>query len=216
LTTLKAEDVAGWLRENPAFFDEYADLLAEIYVPHPHGGRAIPLSDRQVLTLRDKARTLEGKLTELIQFGEENDVISEKVHRLCVAMLSARTLDTLLHELFYNLREDFAIPRAALRSWRGAGDRAEFGAVSDELRDYVASLGAPFCGPNTNFEVASWFGEGAAHVKSVAMMPLAEMGETFGVLVLASEDLLRFHPDMGTLYLKRIAELVSAALLRFV
>jgi uncharacterized protein YigA (DUF484 family) len=216
LSASKADDVAQWLRENPAFFEEHPELLTEIQVPNPHGGQAIPLSDRQVVALREKLKALEAKLAELIQFGEENDVISEKVHRLAVAMLAARTLATVLHELYYNLREDFAIPHASLRLWRGMGDRPEFGAASDGLREYAAALEAPFCGPNANFEAAGWFGDAAPHIRSVAFIPLREMDETFGMLALASEDGLRFYPEMGTLYLKRIGEMVSAALLRFI
>ena len=65
-----AEDVAEYLKTNPAFFEQYADLLAQIYVPHPHGGRAVSLAERQMLTLRDKNRQTESKLAELIAFGE--------------------------------------------------------------------------------------------------------------------------------------------------
>ena len=216
MSALKADDVARWLRENPVFFEDHAELLTEIQVPNPHGGQAIPLSDRQVVSLREKSKALEAKLAELIQFGEENDVISEKVHRLAVAMLSARTLTTVLHELYYNLREDFAIPHAGLRLWRGMGDLPEFGAASDELRDFAAGLEAPFCGPNANFEAAGWFGDATPHIRSVAFIPLRELDETFGMFALAAEDGLRFYPEMGTLYLKRIGEMVSAALLRFV
>ena len=39
--------------------------------------------------LRDKIRQLEVKLAELIRFGEENDDISTKVHRLSIALLVA-------------------------------------------------------------------------------------------------------------------------------
>jgi uncharacterized protein YigA (DUF484 family) len=216
LSALKADDVADWLEANPLFFEEHAELLARIQVPHPHGGSAIPLSDRQVVALRDKARALEAKLAELIQFGEENDLISEKVHRLAVTLLSARTLQTALHELYYNLREDFGVPHAGLRLWRGTGDRAEFAPVSAELRDFAARLEAPFCGPNANFEAAGWFGDAAPHLRSVAFMPLRELDETFGVLAFAAEDAARFYPEMGTLYLKRIGEMVSGALIRFV
>jgi uncharacterized protein YigA (DUF484 family) len=35
------------------------------------------------------------------------------------------------------------------------------------------------------------------------------------MLALGSEDVLRFYPEMGTLYLKRMGDLASAALLRF-
>ena len=37
-----------------------------LYIPHPHGGRAISITERQMLTLRDKNKQLESKLAELI------------------------------------------------------------------------------------------------------------------------------------------------------
>ena len=38
------EEVVRYLRTHPEFFEEYADMLTEIQVPHPHGGGAIPIS----------------------------------------------------------------------------------------------------------------------------------------------------------------------------
>ena len=38
-TTMTADGVAGYLQDHPEFFEHYADLLADIYIPHPHGGR---------------------------------------------------------------------------------------------------------------------------------------------------------------------------------
>jgi uncharacterized protein YigA (DUF484 family) len=213
---MNPEDVARYLQDNPIFFERYADLLAQIQVPHPHGSHAIPLSDRQVLSLREKNRALETKLSELIQFGEENDAIGEKVHRLCMTMLSAADLAALLASLEFNLREDFAVPHVALRVWRGSADLPEFQPVSAELRAFAGALEQPFCGPNTGFEAIGWLGDAAEHIRSVAFMPIRERDETFGLLMLASEDAQRFYPEMGTVYLKRIGELVGAALLRYV
>ena len=217
---MKAEDVARYLTENPEFFDEHSELLSQISVSNPHGGNAIPLSDRQVLTLRDKIKTLEAKLSELIQFGEENDAIGEKMHRLALALLASRELPALLSALYYNLREDFAVPHVALRVWRGhdVAHRAltvpEFRAVTEELVQYAAGLVQPYCGPSANAEAAGWFGEAASHTRSVALMPLRDK-ECFGILALGSEDVMRFFPEMGTLYLKRLGELVGASLARF-
>ena len=211
---MKPDDVARYLRENPAFFEQYADTLSEIYIPHPHGGRAIPLSDRQMLTLREKNKALELRLSELLQIAEENDAIGEKMQRLCLALLAAHDLPVLLAALYYNLREDFAVPHAALRVWRGSGPGNEFHAASDELKRYAAALAQPFCGPSSMVESAAWFGDAASHVRSVAHMPLKD-GECFGMLALGSEDVLRFYPEMGTLYLKRLGEMVGAALARF-
>src|SRR4051812_11806217 len=76
-TSMTPDAVASYLQEHPEFFEQYADMLAEIYLPHPHGGRAIPISERQILTLRERSRQLETRLREIIQFGEENDAIGE-------------------------------------------------------------------------------------------------------------------------------------------
>jgi len=214
---LRADDVARFLQENPVFFEQYADLLSEIYIPHPHGGRAIPLAERQVLALRERARALETRLAELLQVGEENDAIGEKMHRLCVALLAVPDLPGALAALYYNLREDFAVPHVALRVWRERPpqDVAELRGASDELKRYAAGLAQPFCGPTANPEVAAWFGEAAPHVRSIACMPLRDKNECFGMLVLGSEDVSRFYPEMGTVYLRRLGELAGASLLRF-
>jgi uncharacterized protein len=215
---LRPDDVARYLQENPVFFEQYADLLSQIYIPHPHGGRAIPLSERQVLALRERVRALETRLAELLEVGEENDAIGEKMHRLCLAILPVPDLPSLLATLYYNLREDFAVPHASLRVWREGVplDLAEFRGVSDDMKRYAAGLTQPFCGPSGNAEAAAWFGEAASHVRSVACMPLRDQSECFGMLVLGSEDVARFYPEMGTVYLKRLGELAGASLLRFV
>ena len=216
---MKAEEVVRYLQDNPGFFEDYAELLAQIYIPHPHGGRAIPIVERQILTLREKSKMLEGKLAELIQFGEENDAIGEKMHRLCLALISAGDMPGMLQALYYNLREDFAVPHAVVRIWRagpGALAGSEFAPVSDELSQYAGSLEHPFCGPGANAEVASWFGEAAAQLRSFACVRLRDGGSAcVGMLALASEDPTRFYPEMGTLYLRRLGELASAASQRY-
>ncbi len=75
---MEAKDVAQFLKANPQFFDQHPQLLETIYVPHPHGGRAIPLTERQIVSLRDKVRVLEGKLGEFVRFGEDNDAIGKR------------------------------------------------------------------------------------------------------------------------------------------
>jgi len=209
---MNADDIAIFLRTNPKFFDQHPELLEKIHVPHPHGGRAIPLSERQTLALREKVKLVEGKLAELIRFGEENDAISEKVQRLAVAMLGARDLGALLHSLGFHLREDFAVPHVALRIW-GRALPAELDAaqpVDEAQQRHAETMGGPQCGPAGGNPFVAWFGEAAEHVRSVALVPLGE-AKTFGLLALGSEDAQRFFPDMGTLYLRRIGELCAAA-----
>src|SRR5207253_8256044 len=146
---MSAEEIARFLRSHPQFFDQHPELLEAILVPHPYGGRAIPLAERQAVALRDKARLLEGRLGELIKFGEENDAISEKVHRLAVALVGARDFPALAHSLYFHLREDFAVPHVVLRVWGKAvpADFEEALEVDAKQREHASRMAAPQCGP---------------------------------------------------------------------
>lgn len=207
--------VASYLKQHPEFFEHYADLLATIFTPHPHGGRAISISERQILTLREKNKQLEGKLRELIEIGEENDGIGEKLHRLTVALFDATDAAAAIHALYFNLREDFAVPHTVLRLWDDSAhsDLPEFKDASAETREFVDGLTGPYCSAQAMADTAAWFGDDAALLRSFAYVPLK--GEhAGGLLALASEDAKRFYPEVGTLYLKRLGELTSAALTR--
>jgi uncharacterized protein YigA (DUF484 family) len=208
---MNAEDVARYLKSHPQFFDEHPELLEAIYVPHPYGGRAIPLSERQILTLREKVKLLEGKLGELIRFGEENDVISEKVHRLSAALVGARDFPALTQALYFHLREDFAVPHVAMRIWGKSvpADFVESQGVSEAQRRHAEAMGAPHCGPAAGNPCLAWFSDAAQHVRSIALVPLGH-ASVFGLLALGSEDPQRFFSEMGTLYLRRIGELCAA------
>ena len=212
---MRSDDVARYLQDNPKFFEDYAELLAHLYIPHPHGGRTISITERQILTLREKCRALEGKLGELIHFGEDNDAISAKVHRLSVALLAAHDFEQTAQALDFHLREDFAVPHVAVRLWGvPAQDRIEFREVSEQTRISAAGLAYPFCGPAGSHESVQWFGDDAPHVRSLAIVALRREAETIGMLALGSEDPERFYPDMGTIYLVRIGELAAAAFVR--
>jgi len=208
---MNAEDLARFLKANPQFFDQHPEILEQLHVPHPHGGRAIPLAERQTVQLRDKVRVLEGRLDELIRFGGENDAISEKVHRLSVALAAARDFPALAQSLYFHLREDFAVPHVVLRIWGKSvpADFAEAAPVDDAQRRQAEAMGAPACGPAIGNPFLGWFGEAAEHLRSLALVPLGQ-ASVVGLLAMGSEDAKRFYPEMGTLYLRRIGELCAA------
>ena len=216
---LTADQVAEFLKQNPGFFETHVDILMNLQIPHPHGGRAVSIGERQLVAVREKAKLLEDKLHELILFGEENDAVGEKVHRLACRLIDAPSLDAALDTLYLDLLDHFAVPHVAVRLWSVAEenpDTKEFAAVASEMRQFVEQMTAPYCGHHAVYESQAWFGEAAAHLKSFALVALARDGLNFGVVALASEDPKRFYPEMGTLYLARIGELMSHSLWRFV
>ena len=214
---MKSEEVAQYLQDHPQFFEEHAELMSHMVIPHPHGGRTISITERQMLSLRDKNKQLEVKMNELLQFGEENDAISEKMHRLGVAMIAAASFQSVLHTLNFHLRDDFSIPHVALRLWNrpdSAEELPEFAEVSAELQAFAETLGQPYCGSTSGFETSSWFGEASRQIRSQALIAMRNGGGTIGMIALGSEDAQRFYAGMGTLYLERLGEMASAALAR--
>ena len=213
---MEARDVAAYLKSHPEFFENYADLLAQVLIPDPHGGHAISITERQLGNLRERTKKLEAKLAELLHFGEENDAIGEKLHRLGVALVGAEDFAAVLAALYYHLGNDFAVPHVSLRLWGldavpGDEDRPEFAAPDAPTLSFAASLKQPHCGPASKLEELTWL---APTVRSAAVLPLHYRAGTVGLLALGSEELHRFYPEMGTLFLTRLSDLASTALWR--
>lgn len=210
-------DVAAWLKANPDFFMDHADVFSAMRIPHPQGGHAISMVERQLISLRERNTQLEKQLSELIGYGQHNDGLIEKLHRLTLALLRAPNAEVTLAVVHESMRSDFAIPYSAVRWWGGqiAETALEASAVcSAEFRNYIAGLDRPYVGPNAAHESRDWLGDAAMQSRSFAYVPLAD-GAVSGVLMLASEDGGRFTPDMATDVLTRLAHLTSAALARF-
>lgn len=202
---MRPEDIAQYLQDNPQFFEEHVETLVQINLPHPHGGRTISLSERQLLALREKNKELEKRLHEMIAFAHENDALQHKVHEFVMALFAARDLDTLQEMIPHLLRDIFAVPHISLHLWQGTPPSAEVLAFAD-------AQAQPVCLHHAAHDTAAWFGEQAAQLHSYAYLPLHAGSETIGLLVLASEDTQRFYPGMGTVFLQRIAEAVGGAL----
>jgi uncharacterized protein YigA (DUF484 family) len=202
---MRDEDVAQYLQDNPQFFNTYAEMLSEVSIPHPHGGRAVSLPERQMVTLREKNKELERKMREMLEFARENDALQDKVHQFILSLFGAHDLMGFQDVVSGKLRDIFAVPHVVLHVWKGLPPSAEVLSFADlQLQ--------PVCLHHPVHDTQSWFGEAAPHLRSFAYLPLRMGEKSTGLLILASEDPQRFYPEMGTLFLQRIAETVSAAL----
>ncbi len=86
---MKSADIAQYLLNNPQFFEDHADMLAEVTLPHPYSGRTISLGERQLLTLREQNKNLEKKLHEMVTFAKDNDALQHKVHQFTLALFGS-------------------------------------------------------------------------------------------------------------------------------
>ena len=218
-------DIANYLANTPGFFERHAELLGSVQLTSPHGQRAVSLQERQMEMLRDKIRGLEGKIIEMIRYGQDNVSIADRLHRWTRTLMLVTQPAELPHVLVRELMHQFMIPQGGIRVWGAAAAFAthDFAQpVGDDIKLFAGSLSLPYCGVNSGFEAAQWLDEPTG-AKSMALIPLrAEAADAatnapttaFGMLVLASPDPTRYTADMGTEFLARIGEIAGAALSR--
>jgi len=214
--SLTAEDIAAFLTENPDFFQRHADLFASLRIPHPNETRAISLGERQILTLRTKAKELEWKLSSLVHNASGNEKISKTLTSWCGRMLAEPDPQKLPGHIVRSLSDLFDLPAIALRLWdlpALASDDEFSQDVTDNIRQYAQALAKPYCGPLQDQEAATWLGSKPASLAIVALKP-HNRNQPFGLLVLGSDDPERFTADMGTAFLETINDLASASLSR--
>ena len=221
MNPITEDDIANYLANSPGFFERHAELLASVLLTSPHGNRAVSLQERQAEMLREKIKAFEHRIMDMVRHGNENMVISDRVHRWAKSLLLVQSTRALPATLVSELQTHFMVPQVALKVWdvdaRYAQDPYAQG-VSEDARTFASSLTQPYCGVHSGIEAVRWLDEPNAAM-SIALVPLrpgvmSAAGPAFGMLVLASPDPQRFQSGLATDFLERIAELAAAALSR--
>ena len=216
--SITEDDIANFLANTPDFFERHAELLATVQLSSGHGSRAVSLQERQAGLLRDKIKSLEARVVDMIRHGQENVGIADKLQRCTRNLLLTAHARDLPATIVRELKTQFSIPQAAIKVWQVNGIFSGEGfctGVSSDAQAFASSLTAPYCGVNSGFEAATWLPEPALAL-SLALLPLrtGPGADAFGMLVMASPDAERFQSDMGTEFLAQIGDLAAAALTR--
>src|SRR5690606_1758930 len=213
---LSAAQVAEYLRQNPAFFVEYDELLPELLIPH-QSGQAVSLVERQVKLLRERNIDVRHRLSELMSVARENDRLFEKSRRLILQLLEAPDVEEVIASIEDSLRDDFKVPFVSLILFseirRFSNARCTAHAQAREAIGHLLDSGKPVSGVLRSHETEFLFGEHADEVASTALAPIQHQG-LHGVLALGSRDPQQYRSATGTLFLSYIADALARVLLR--
>ncbi|MBX9676364.1 MAG: DUF484 family protein [Methylotenera sp.] len=213
--TLQMDEIKAYLKNHPEFFEENAAFLADIHLPSPHGGGTISLAERQQLAQRDKITALESRFSELVVNAQQNDSTANKMHAFNLRLHQAKSFDSIEQLISHDLPEMFDLSDTCLRIWvqpleQSSQANLVFSEISEVAKTWVASRTQPYCGKPPAIVDEDWFIEPAA---SLAIIGLHQ-ASLFGFLALASDSDSRFYEEMGTDFLNKMSELISAALSR--
>lgn len=199
---IKSEEVAEYLKKNPAFFDEHQDVLAEIQL----GADQQPFHQRQVEVLKERHSAEQARFEMVVDSARSNQELEQSLHELAQRMLSEKQDGSVS-------AENIITSHFSLKHVKVCLEGEQFGDDLDLMKKRVAH-GASVCDDRISSQLLeALFGEQNG-VESCAFVPLNHAGKGIGVMVLGAEEGQRFQPGMGTIYLDRIGQLVGAFLSR--
>jgi uncharacterized protein YigA (DUF484 family) len=215
---LNAMEVASYLRRHPEFLREFPDIAMALVLPREQG-QAASLASYQLDVLRDKNRELARRLHDLVEIAHENEALMVRVHTLTLALMRARSLAETTNAVVAALTEDFHTDLVRLVLFRSDAELpvAQWlivepaGVTAFPAFSEFFKRAEPLCGRLQQDKLDALFAARAGEVESAVLLPI---GAT-GMLAIGSHDANRFHPGMGTVFLKLIGEAISAALARY-
>lgn len=208
------EQVAAYLKDNPAFFIDQDDLLAQLRIPHMRG-TTISLVERQVAVLRERNIEMRNRLTHLMDVARDNDRLFEKTKRLTLEVLDAQTLDELIGVVDDSLRHAFKVPFVGFTLFSegelSVGRSQTLKSAQQQISGLLAG-GKAICGVLRGSELEFLFGkEQAVKIKSAAVVTLEHNG-VHGVLAVGSDDQQHYSNSVDTLFLSYLADVLARLL----
>jgi uncharacterized protein YigA (DUF484 family) len=215
---LTAMEVASYLRRHPDFLKEFPELAMTLLLPREQGPAA-SLASYQLEVLRDKNNEFSRRLRELIEIAHENETLMVRVHTLTLALMRANSLPDTVTRVVASLTEDFHTDLVRVVLFRTDPDlpAADWLLVEPEGPAGVPAFaeflkrGEPLCGRLQQDKLDTLFGQRAEEVRSAVLLTIGDVG----MLAIGSHDPNRFHPGMGTVFLRLIAEALSTAVGRY-
>lgn len=215
------KDVVNYLHKHPRFFENNANLLAEMRLPHP-SGTAVSLIERQVSILRENNKALELKLNNLIKIARDNDKVNSRIQRVALALMETSQIDDVFYVVQDMMRTEFSADSVVLRLFRKPSQATSIDDVAFvEQNDVLETLFSkffeqkkPLCGPLNPQQAEFLFQDAALDIASAALVPVCD-SECFGLLAIGSFDAKRFSTAMGTVFLSYIGEMIGRTLYHY-
>jgi len=222
---ITSRDVADYLQANPDFLKNNINILTQMEIPHDCGG-AISLIEHQVIALRGKNKDLKRRLLELMQVARENDQLTERMMNLTLALMGADSLEQILAVLDKKLVNDFQADAITIRLFDEDNLLSGKNKGPDSIPDKVIQMddpalapfenflrsGRPLCGRLKDEQLLYLFSaETAKEIRSAVLIPLGNRSE-IGMVAIGSKNKDRFHPGMGTVFLRQMSALITGML----
>ena len=208
--------VAEFLANHNDFLSRHGDLLEQLHVGMPSEG-VTSLMERQVTALRARNRELRERLGELVATARANEKTFAQIRGLTLALMDADDEAALDQALGTNLLAEFQADHTVcfVSDWTPADVRSHLHGVKGvPPLATLFTLDEPRCAAYRPEEYATIFqGASLEAPGSIALVPLPAFAAP-ATLAIGAADADRFAPDLGTIFLRYLGELLGRTLTR--
>lgn len=207
--------VADYLKNNLDFFVKNPAILAELKIPHEHGG-AISLVEKQLTVLREQNQETNKKIHELIEIATQNEELARRMHQLALTLIDADDPKDIFSTMYDNLKKNFHADRVIVRLFANpafidsfpTGEFVGKESIEESLFKRIIEKREPLSGKMKHQQQVFLFGDDGDDIASSVMIPLHGVGWG-GILAIGSFDAERFQPGMGIELLANLGEILS-------
>jgi uncharacterized protein YigA (DUF484 family) len=212
--TLSEHDIINYLQKDTDFFIRHPEQLLAINVSN-RSGKIASLINHQVNVLKERNQHLKDKLNEMIKYAEYNEKIMAQIFELTLRLsqISHVANVTKYFCAFVKKAFDCNMIRIIVPVYDKLNSNSTVLCVENEepftslFNEFMRS-NRPICGRLRAEKLKFVFGKKADKIGSSVMLPIGDNAEK-GVLIFASEHESRFHPDMSTDLLSRLAQILE-------
>ncbi len=216
-------EVIEHLRDNPDFFLRHPILISEAKLPH-QSGRTISLVEHQVAILRERNVEMRRRMNELMQTAQANEELFRKTRALTLALLDSTSLHELNEVLATHVLVDFDADFVCTHL-------VDAPVALDHIRTHERSL--PFVNLLQNNQAtctalrpeelhAIFPHSDHEQTGSAVLLPIdvprtsgTTRDEVTGIFCIGSRAADHFSPDMDTLFVSYISDVLTKVLTRF-
>ncbi len=205
--TLSDQDVIGYLKNHPAFFQQHSQLLEQLELPHEIEG-TVSLVERQRAVLREKNRKYQQQLSDLIQNAAHSETLFHLMGELYLRWFKIFDKEQIIHQAASDIRSIFSLDSALLLL--ASQHKDQLLAEIYQKLSLKISGSQPQCMPCDAGTSQLLFPK-QPQIKSIAILPLGEQAKA-GLLILGSNKADGFKATMDSLFLKQICLILSGIL----
>lgn len=206
---ISEKQAIAFLKNHPDLFKAHPGLLADLALTHDSGG-AVSLIERQVQVLRERNILLRRQLNDLLQAARANDELFAKVRTLTLALLDVSGWHELNEVLATHLLVDFEADFVCCHLLRAP-------LQLDHLLGHPKALptaafmcnGRPRCMALRSQELRQVFPMREHDQDGSAVLLPLTLRSCEGCLAIGSRNPQHFLPDMDTLFLGYISDVIA-------